>query len=1111
MVAIEETVEPEPLKRGGVFVPWRLFVIASLVICVLLVGGLVAYKLRGSPVDRGSRALIDAFSSRRLIEPRLSSGFKGGEFRPSIADRSNISLEKLAKAGELIRDSLAKGDLSAQLPYARLLLLSEDQKLPEALKYLRRAVASAPESAEAHNDLGVGLIEQGKLEDALDEFETALNGRADMPEALFNRALCYRRLLLTDAANTDLGRLGEIERDQGWLAEARRLRDELSSSNSARPADKIIEDLNKALADDLSQAREIVDRNYAVVRSYFFFDLAQQYLQSAATHDQATADLALSRMEKISRLAVEIKDDRDMADTVTRLIAVPEQERADELKLFRGYKKAYDLFVSRKYDESLAVLEPLKKVFQKQGDSLFQAKVKYFIAASLYGSGHFATSVALFEETLPLFEANGWLYHQATTLEMIGLVYSRLGQDSKAIEYFQQSYDLFQKMREPVAAPLQYVGLAYWHLGNFDKALEHLHTSTDLFLKQGSHAEQLANNYLNIADVYRLLDRSRLALLFADEALKYSNKAHNMSRAAQTSSFKAVERARARQFDLAEADIKQAFEELERVSPAERTYTEPLVLVRAGETAVRRDDIAGAIRLYTDAESLTSRAEGDAILRINALRGRADAYAREGQRDLARKDLDEAIRIVEGYRKNLIGRVHRMEFLGASQSVFDQMILLDADEPGRASEAFEMSERSRARSLLDEFAPKKSAGPQTARPLSLAEVKAALPDKLALLVYSVTSERTHLFLVTRKGFEVATSRATAAQLERLVNDYVSKVETASLDELSKKARELYQLLIEPVRERLTGNTELCIVPDKSLQLLPMAVLRDSSDRYLVESFRLLCAPSASVFIRCLNDVKVARGEERLLAVGEPEFNQEKFPNLPDLPDARIEADGAALVYRNPIVLKGADATKSKVCEAMKNCVVAHLAVHCLINQQSPWLAALVLAPERKEQNPSEARTGDDLATKPNASASDSSKNADMPVGSPKSLSPETPVSDPANGLLYLNEVYKLNLPVTRLVVLSACETGLGHYYGGEGIVSLIHPFLAARVSTVVASLWPVESRATSELMIDFHKERRTFNKRASDALRAAQMKMIESADFAHPYYWASFIVVGGDY
>ena len=96
-----------------------------------------------------------------MIEPRLSGGFKCGEFKPPVDDMVGVKTEALEQARELITDAVARGDSSADLAYARL-LLSKSEKLPEALKYLRGAVARAPESAEAHNDLGVCFVQQGK-------------------------------------------------------------------------------------------------------------------------------------------------------------------------------------------------------------------------------------------------------------------------------------------------------------------------------------------------------------------------------------------------------------------------------------------------------------------------------------------------------------------------------------------------------------------------------------------------------------------------------------------------------------------------------------------------------------------------------------------------------------------------------------------------------------------------------------------------------------------------------------------------------------------------------------------------------------------------------------
>src|SRR5712692_5424052 len=115
MVAIEETAEPEPLKRRTVFVPWRVFVIASLVFVVLLAGVLILNRPSHSDFDTGTQALVEAFANRRLIEPRLSGGFKRGEFNPSGDDITGLDKQKLERARDLIRDAVANGEPNAQL------------------------------------------------------------------------------------------------------------------------------------------------------------------------------------------------------------------------------------------------------------------------------------------------------------------------------------------------------------------------------------------------------------------------------------------------------------------------------------------------------------------------------------------------------------------------------------------------------------------------------------------------------------------------------------------------------------------------------------------------------------------------------------------------------------------------------------------------------------------------------------------------------------------------------------------------------------------------------------------------------------------------------------
>jgi CHAT domain-containing protein len=109
------------------------------------------------------------------------------------------------------------------------------------------------------------------------------------------------------------------------------------------------------------------------------------------------------------------------------------------------------------------------------------------------------------------------------------------------------------------------------------------------------------------------------------------------------------------------------------------------------------------------------------------------------------------------------------------------------------------------------------------------------------------------------------------------------------------------------------------------------------------------------------------------------------------------------------------------------------------------------------------------------------------------------------------EVYQTKLPRTRLVVLSACRTGIERAYRGEGAIGLARPFIAAGVPIVIASLWPVESEAAASLMISFHKHRKQNWGHLStvEALRRAQLEMLHNQQRNSSFGWAAFTTIGG--
>ena len=117
----------------------------------------------------------------------------------------------------------------------------------------------------------------------------------------------------------------------------------------------------------------------------------------------------------------------------------------------------------------------------------------------------------------------------------------------------------------------------------------------------------------------------------------------------------------------------------------------------------------------------------------------------------------------------------------------------------------------------------------------------------------------------------------------------------------------------------------------------------------------------------------------------------------------------------------------------------------------------------------------------------------------------------SDGVLQAFEVEEMKLPRTRLVVLSACQTGTERTYKGEGAISIARSFISVGVPIVVASLWPVDSNATADLMIKFHRYRKVSGLSSVEALRKAQLDMLGSSDEVkkRPYGWASFVVFGG--
>ncbi|NQE36837.1 CHAT domain-containing protein [Microcoleus asticus] len=313
----------------------------------------------------------------------------------------------------------------------------------------------------------------------------------------------------------------------------------------------------------------------------------------------------------------------------------------------------------------------------------------------------------------------------------------------------------------------------------------------------------------------------------------------------------------------------------------------------------------------------------------------------------------------------------------------------------------------------------------------------------------------------------------------LLQDYQRKLGSVSLAEqgipvvkLETLLQDLYAELIAPVAYLLpTDGTPVVIEPHCSLWLVPFAALQLPDGTWMGDRWSLIYAASAYT----LNEIRqepcyTPLANSKILAVGNP-----IMPMVPDHDGVKIELQP----------LPGAEAEVKSIVQLFLN-----------LKQQY----TLLIGPKATETNVKQLAQSHNivhLATHGIAYGSD-------PLASLVAFSP----TDYENGLLTAREVIQSSSLPADLVVLSACQTGLGRITG-EGMLGLSRAFLVAGARTVVVSQWSVSDSATMELMVAFYKNYLQSGNKAI-ALQKAMQTVRSHPEYSHPRYWAAFVVVGAE-
>lgn len=357
-----------------------------------------------------------------------------------------------------------------------------------------------------------------------------------------------------------------------------------------------------------------------------------------------------------------------------------------------------------------------------------------------------------------------------------------------------------------------------------------------------------------------------------------------------------------------------------------------------------------------------------------------------------------------------------------------------------------------------------------------------------------------VFLINNEGEIVFCDLKDAAKIDNAVEKLrksLSNENSNELKEVKKNANALYKLAFRPFRH-LISNTihRLHIVPDGALNLVPFAALVDDHGKYLID-------PNSGYSFTYLSsgrDIQIQRQHQSIRAIppvifADPDYGG-IYPGINYLgrlisTKREAEAIKGELDKKIPgTILKDREgATKTNLLAIIKEGapIILHMATHGFFKvdtSEAPLENSTNLATAKKIKFPNNSflQSGLDLA----------GANENNPKD---------------NGILTALEISELNLSATKLVVFSACETGVGAIRDSDGVYGLRRALVQTQAETHVMSLWKVDDSSTTELMTEYYKEMLNGTDRL-EALHRAQRKVKASQRFRHPYYWAAFISAG---
>lgn len=769
--------------------------------------------------------------------------------------------------------------------------------------------------------------------------------------------------------------------------------------------------------------------------------------------------------------------------------------------------------------KALEALRPTLSLMQQIGDRLSEGATLNNIAYLYQTLGDLETALQYYLDAMKAYESTGFLLGRILAFEYCGDVYALLGRNEEALQSYEQAVVLCRgsKNRLMEADALNGIGSLYLSQGNRERAYGIFREVLAKYKSSNAWRGQSAA-LNNIGYYFELSSQIR-------KAAEYYNRALSFAESAQDNEGTAATLYNLARVELRSGDLEKARKHVEQclaINEASRAKLASYNLRGSYLASVHKHYefyIDVLMRLHN-----TNPAGG-----FNALAMQASEKARS--RSLLELLTEAGADIRQGVSLSLLERKRSLQ--RALNAAAIRRMQLPANKSLAESETLSKELNQLTSDFEEAEAEIKTKSPRYAaltlpEPLNLNEIQQkVLDDNSMLLEYALGEDRSYLWAITRtqvSSYELP-GRAEIEGGARSVYELLTAnqaIEGESFEqrqtrvakanqELPTQISNLSRLTITPVASQL-GGKRLLIVPDGALQYIPFQILviqaraspgseLAAESRPLVLDHEIVNEPSASTLELLIRDTAKRQQAPNTVAVfadpvfeaDDPRINANAASgttaatlqsqeierafrdmsltgdgrHIPRLPASRDEADAIMSVtpWRTGTKAMGFEASRETAMRPdLGDYRIVHFATHGLLNNEHPELSGIVLSLFNQK-------------------------------------------GQPQDGFLRLHDIYNLKLPVD-LVVLSACNTGLGKDVKGEGLVGLTRGFMYAGASSVVASLWKVDDEATAELMRLFYGYMLRDGLSPAAALRKAQVIMSQQKRWQSPYYWAGFVIQG---